>query len=231
MRRLKRVAERRIEIDGVASLHGATVAIHPDRNEIVTFAVAAYVTKGDITVTGAEKESLSAFLSQLDQVGAKYELLEDAIRFYADGGLKATSVTTEPHPGFMTDWQAPWAVLMTQALGESMIHETVFSNRFGYVSELRKMGAKIKFFSPEVKDLKDTYNFDPDENENMPHAIVITGPTGLHDAVVTISDLRAGASLVLAALAGNGETVIHGVNLIDRGMRPLRNAYVHSEPI
>lgn len=220
--KIKRVGERSIEIEGVASLHGASVAIRPDRNEIVTFAVAAYVTGGDITVSGAEKESLSAFLSQLDHVGAKYEVLEDAIRFYAGGDLKATSVTTEPHPGFMTDWQAPWAVLMTQAQGESMIHETVFSNRFGYVSELRKMGAKIKFFSPDVKDPQAVYNFDPDENQNMPHAIIIIGPTRLHDAVVTISDLRAGASLVLAALAGKGETAIHGVDLIDRGYEAFR---------
>lgn len=233
--KIKRVEERRIEIEGVSSLHGATVAIRPDRNEIVTFAVAAYVTKGDITVTGAEKESLSAFLNQLDQVGAKYELREDAIRFYADGDLKAASVTTEPHPGFMTDWQAPWAVLMTQAQGESMIHETVFSNRFGYVNELRKMGAKIKFFNPEVKDPKALYNFDPDENGNMSHAIIISGPTRLHDAVVTISDLRAGASLVLAALAGNGETAIHGVSLIDRGYESfeerLRSLGAHIERV
>lgn len=214
---IKRVEERRIEIEGVEKLHGAQVTIQPDRNEIVTFAVAAYVTGGDITIHGAKKETLSAFLTQLEKVGAKYEFVEAGIRFYSDGDLQANSITTDPHPGFMTDWQAPWAVLMTQAHGDSVIHETVFSNRFGYVSELRKMGAKIKFFNPEVEEPKAVYNFDPDENEGMPHAITITGPTRLHDAVVTITDLRAGASLVLAALAGNGETVIHGVNLIDRG--------------
>ncbi len=118
----------------------------------------------------------------------------------------------------MTDWQAPWAVLMTQAKGDSVIHETIFSNRFGYVSELRKMGAKIDFFNPQVDNPESFYNFNPsDDQPGFFHAIKIHGPTALHDAVVSISDLRAGASLVIAALAAKGETVIHGVHHIDRG--------------
>ncbi|HVZ58549.1 MAG TPA: UDP-N-acetylglucosamine 1-carboxyvinyltransferase [Patescibacteria group bacterium] len=215
--KIKRTDKRTIEIEGVTKLHAATCTIRPDRNEIVTFAIAAFITKGDVLVQGAKEDVLQAFLMKLDEIGAGYEVKNDGIRFFYQKPLQAASVTTAIYPGFMTDWQAPWAVLMTQAEGESTVHETVFSNRFGYVSELRKMGAKITFIHPEVANPQEVYNFDPKENEGMPHAIAITGPSPLHDAVVQISDLRAGASLVLAALAAKGATVIHGVSLIDRG--------------
>lgn len=215
--KVKRTQKRVIEIEGVEKLHKATCTIKPDRNEIVTFAIAALVTKGDIFIEGVHATNMTAFLEKLTEVGAGFEVKDEGIRFYYKEPLIATSVTTAPYPGFMTDWQAPWAVLMTQADGESLVHETVFSNRFGYVSELRKMGAKIRFFNPNVADPQTFYNFNPDDDEGSPHAIVISGPTQLHNAIVSISDLRAGASLVLAALAGKGETNIHGVHLIDRG--------------
>lgn len=215
--RIERTEKRVIEIEGVEKLHGAQMHIEPDRNEVVTFAIAAYVTKGDILVKDAKPGSLAEFLRKLDEVGALYEIKDNGIRFYADGPLIGTSITTGAHPGFMTDWQAPWAVLMTQAEGESIIHEAVFSNRFGYVTELRKMGAKIRFINVDVPDPVSFYNFTLEENDEAEHAIAISGPVALHDAVVSISDLRAGASLVLAALAGTGETIIHGVSLIDRG--------------
>jgi len=215
--KIKRIENRVIEIDGVEKLHGARVSIEPDRNEVVTFAIAAYVTKGDIFVKDVKAHALTDFLKKLDLVGAKYEVKDTGIRFYADAPLAATSVTTAAHPGFMTDWQAPWAVLMTQAEGDSVIHEAVFSNRFGYVTELRKMGAKIRFINPKVDHPEVFYNFNVEEDSEHPHAISINGPVRLHDAVVSISDLRAGASLVLAALASTGETVIHGVSLVDRG--------------
>lgn len=214
--KVKRTEKRVIEIEGVNRLHGATMTILPDRNEIVTFAIAALITKGDIFIQGIKREGIVEFLEKLGEIGGGYEIKENGIRFFSKGQINATSVTTAPYPGFMTDWQAPWAVLMTQAHGESLIHEAVFSNRFGYVSELKKMGAKIRFVSPAVEDPASFYNFNL-EDEAGAHAIVIIGPTQLHDAIVSISDLRAGASLVLAALAAKGETVIHGVNLIDRG--------------
>ena len=118
----------------------------------------------------------------------------------------------------MTDWQAPWAVLMTKAKGESIIHETVFESRFGYIDELKKMGANIKLFNPTVDSPMDYYNFNPeDDNKEFFHAAKITGPVALHNAVVGITDLRAGATLVIAALAAKGETVIHGIEIIERG--------------
>ena len=118
----------------------------------------------------------------------------------------------------MTDWQGPWAVLMTQAQGESIIHETVFEFRFSYCSELKKMGAKIDLFNPEVSDPKSFYNFNPDDDKpEHRHAAKISGGTTLHNAVVRIADLRAGATLVLAALSAKGESVILEVEHLDRG--------------
>jgi len=216
--KIRRSNERTIEIEGVGKLHGAEIRIDSDRNEVVTLAIAAIVTKGDIYVKGATRQGLVEFLEKLDEVGGGYEEKEDGIRFFYKGELLATDVVTKPYPGFMTDWQAPWAVLMTQAQGESILHETVFENRFGYVKELKKMGANISLFNPLVEDPKEFYNFnlDDDKNGNY-HAIRIKGPTPLHNAVVSISDLRAGASLVIAALAATGETTIHGTQYVKRG--------------
>jgi UDP-N-acetylglucosamine 1-carboxyvinyltransferase len=209
---------REITIEGVEKLHGAEFTISPDRNEIVTFAIAAYVTKGDIFIKDANNSPLDAFFEKLDEAGATYEVKEDGIRFYYTNPLKAVDVTTAIHPGFMTDWQAPWAVLMTQAEGTSVVHETVFENKLGYIKDLRKMGAKMELFNPEVANPKDTYNFNIDDDRPwFYHALRIKGPTRLHDAIVTMIDLRAGAAVVLAALAAKGQTMVHGVNLVERG--------------
>jgi UDP-N-acetylglucosamine 1-carboxyvinyltransferase len=122
----------------------------------------------------------------------------------------------------MTDWQGPWAVLMTSAEGDSIIHETVFENRFGYVKELRKMGAKITLFNPVVTDKKTVYNFNlADDSTDFFHAAKVSGPTALHDGVVTMSDIRSGATLVLAALAAKGESTILGIEKLDRGYEQL----------
>jgi UDP-N-acetylglucosamine 1-carboxyvinyltransferase len=215
---ITRSGKREITIEGVERLHGTTFTISPDRNEIVTFAIAAYVTKGDIFIKDADKSPLDAFLEKLDEAGAKYEKSEDGIRFYHTGNLKAVDVTTDIHPGFMTDWQAPWAVLMTQADGTSIIHETVFENKLEYVFDLKKMGAHMKLFNPDVIDRESVYNFNI--NDDRPwyyHAVEIQGPTRLHDAIVTMHNIRAGAAVVLAALAAHGETIVHGVNLVERG--------------
>jgi UDP-N-acetylglucosamine 1-carboxyvinyltransferase len=118
----------------------------------------------------------------------------------------------------MTDWQAPWALLMTQATGESVIHETVFENRFTYVEELKKMGARITYFDPDIKNPEKFYNFNWNDRPVDTHqAIRITGPTNLHNAVLSINDLRAGATLLLAAIIGSGKSYLYGIEQIDRG--------------
>jgi UDP-N-acetylglucosamine 1-carboxyvinyltransferase len=207
-----------IEITGVHKLKGTRFRIGPDRNEVVTIAIAAILTKGDITVKNISEEGVKEFLVKMKEIGAGVEILKNQIRFFYKGNLKATDMQTGPYPGFMTDWQAPWTVLMTQAKGESLVHETVYESRFGYVTELQKMGADIELFNPVVENPEDFYNFNvADDNKNNKHAARIKGPTLLHNAVVKISDLRAGATLVLAALAASGESVILEVHHLDRG--------------
>ncbi|OGH19814.1 MAG: UDP-N-acetylglucosamine 1-carboxyvinyltransferase [Candidatus Levybacteria bacterium RIFCSPHIGHO2_02_FULL_37_13] len=216
--KIARTGKREITIDGVDKLHGATYTIGPDRNEVVTFAIAAMVTKGDIFVKDVHNVDFEEFLKMLEAAGGGIEKRRDGIRFYYKGNLKKTDVTTSFYPGFMTDWQGPWAVLMTRATGESTIHETVYESRFGYVKELRKMGANISFFNPKIKDPEKIYNFNlADRVPDYYHAIKVKGQTKLHNAVVEISDLRAGATLVLAALTSEGESVIFGVEHLDRG--------------
>ncbi len=209
--------KRTITVDGVTRLHGTRFAVAPDRNEVITFAIAGLITGGDITVVNARKKDIAVFLEKINKAGGKYEEVNNGIRFY-DGMMIGTDVETSPHPGFMTDWQGPWAVLMTQAKGTSIIHETVYENRFGYVEELIKMGAHIELFNPQVKNPKKFYNFNPmDDKDEYFHAAKISGPVKLHNAILNISDLRAGATLVLAGLAATGKSVIFGIEHLDRG--------------
>jgi UDP-N-acetylglucosamine 1-carboxyvinyltransferase len=214
---VKRTTSRTIKIVGAKKLHSATFRIQPDRNEIVTFAVAAIITEGDIFIKNIDKRGISEFLNALDSVNGGYEIKDDGIRFFYKGPLKSTEITTTFYPGFMTDWQGPWAVLMTKAHGVSIIHETVYENRFTYADELRKMGAKIDLFNPKIKHPEKIYNFNIADDNNYFHAAMITGLSNLHNGVLTITDLRAGATLVLAALAAEGTSIIFGLEHLDRG--------------
>lgn len=216
--KIKRKEHKIIEIEGVEKLHSATITIGPDRNEVVTIAIAAILTKGEVLVEGIDKTGIEAFLQQLTLAHGKFEEKSEGIRFSYDGHLLPTNILTAPYPGFMTDWQSPWAVLMTMADGESTIHEAVYESRFGYVAELNKMGADIKFYQPSVANPHEFYNFNlTDDKKNAMHAIRITGSVQLHNAAVQITDLRAGATLVLAALAAQGESIIFGLEHVDRG--------------
>lgn len=216
--KIQRKEHKTIEIDGVEALHGATITIGPDRNEVVTIALAAILTKGEVLIEGIDKTGIEAFLTELNRAQGGFEETPEGMRFYYKGPIVPTDVTTAPYPGFMTDWQSPWAVLMTMADGTSTIHEAVYESRFGYVNELKKMGAEITFYQPSVKDPHSFYNFNlTDDKENTPHAIRIKGPVQLHNAVVQITDLRAGATLVLAALAANGQSIVFGLEHLDRG--------------
>lgn len=217
--KIKRVGPRTIKITGVKKLGGTTYKIMPDRNEVVTFAVAGIITGGDLIIKNAQSQHLLSFLEKLDKAGAGWEKVnENSLRFFYKGSLKPCDIVTSFHPGFMTDWQAPWTILMTQAAGKSTVHEAVFESRFGYVSELRKMGVKILFFQPKISCPEKFYNFNmEDKNDRHYQAILIEGPIKLHNAILNISDLRAGATLVLAALAAEGESVLYGAEHIDRG--------------
>ncbi|MDP2649288.1 MAG: UDP-N-acetylglucosamine 1-carboxyvinyltransferase [bacterium] len=210
--------KRKIIIEGVDKLHGTVFKISPDRNEAVTLAIGAIITGGDVFIENVREKGLVEFLQELSKANGGFEIKDTGIRFYSNGRLKSTDVTTLPYPGFMTDWQGPWCVLMTKAQGSSVIHETVYENRFGYVSELKKMGADIKLFNPKVENPNEFYNFNlSDDKKDYFHAAKISGPKNLHNGIVTMSDLRAGATLVLAALAAKGQSVVFGVEHLDRG--------------
>ncbi|MDP1718857.1 MAG: UDP-N-acetylglucosamine 1-carboxyvinyltransferase, partial [bacterium] len=137
---------RDIYIDGVKSLRGTRHRILPDRNEAVSFACLAIATGGKILVKEAQQENLITFLSAIRRIGGEYRVMEEGIEFWRPEGvpLKAAQIRTNTHPGFMTDWQQPTAVLLTQAEGVSGIHETIYEDRFGYAQDLNLMGAKIK---------------------------------------------------------------------------------------
>jgi UDP-N-acetylglucosamine 1-carboxyvinyltransferase len=213
-----RETPRKIIIEGVSRLHGAEFKIAPDRNEVVTFAVAALMTEGDILIRDIKTKGLEEFLEMLDYCGGGIEEKEGGIRFFYKGELKSCDVSTSFYPGFMTDWQGPWTVLMTKADGKSTIHETVYENRFTYVDELKKMGANIEFYKPEVENPELIYNFNIKDDTNQDrHAVKVFGPSVLHNAVLTVTDLRAGASLVLAALAAKGKSVLLDIEHLDRG--------------
>jgi len=217
-----RRSNRTITIDGVLQLHPAIHSVMPDRNEAVTYACAALGTKGDIIIENARKEHLGAFLEKFREINAGFEIADHGIRFFYKGDLVATKVITKPYPGFMTDWQPVWTALMTQAVGESTVIETIFPSRFVYVNYLIRMGAKIRFFNPKVRNPEKFYNFNL-ENDNPQnfHGLKIKGPQILSGIKVKIPDLRAGATLVLAALIAKGESLLTNVYQVDRGYENL----------
>ncbi|MFI5265427.1 MAG: UDP-N-acetylglucosamine 1-carboxyvinyltransferase [Candidatus Levyibacteriota bacterium] len=215
--KIKRADNKTIVIDGVKRLHGTTHEIVSDSNELVTFAVLSLISGGNIFLKNANLQNVNTFLEEVKKIGGSVEEKNGTVKFFLNKGLSASHIVTAPEPGFKTDWQGPWAILMTQANGVSTIHETIYENRFGYVSELNKMGANIAFYAPEVSDPKKVYNFNYDSNVSYQQAIRITGPQALHNAVLTVSDLRAGATVVMAALIASGESIVYGVEHVERG--------------
>jgi UDP-N-acetylglucosamine 1-carboxyvinyltransferase len=150
-------------------------------------------------------------------MGAGYEEIEkDVWRFY-DKGLKATKIETMPHPGFLTDWQPLMAVVFTQTEGVSLIHERIFENRFSYVEELRKVGAMIEYIDYPIDDLQSHYFFNYDTDKKYQQTIEIHGPQKLHGGVLSVADLRAGATLAIAALIADGESYVTGIHHLERG--------------
>jgi UDP-N-acetylglucosamine 1-carboxyvinyltransferase len=194
-----------------------------DRNEEVTFAVASAITHGNIVVKSSVRQHLSPFLELFQQSGGIVESLDaTTTRYSVEAIIKPSDIVTHPHPGFMTDWQGPWAVLMTQALGVSTIHETVFERRFSYVKHLNNMGADIVYFDPIVSDPENFYNFHWHHKiEGFHQGIRIIGPTHLHNAVVEMDDIRAGATLVLAALSAAGQSYLYQAEILDRGYESI----------
>jgi len=216
--KITRLANRIIEIEGVKKLKPVIYKVMPDRNEAVSYAIAALITKGDIIVENAREKDLTAFLAKLQKTGAGIEKADYGLRFFYQKPLTAVDITTEPHPGFMTDWGPLWSVLATQCQGSSRIIETVFTSRFQFVKDLQSMGAKIKFFQPQAANPEEFYNFNlEDDRPDNFHGIKVSGITPLVGKTITITDIRAGATLALAGLAAQGQTILTGLEHIDRG--------------
>lgn len=220
--RIRLIRPRTWEIHGTKNLHGAIYKIMPDRNEVVSYACAALATKGDIVVENARETDLLSFCHALEKAGGGYQVGEFGMRFFYHQPLTATNITTNIHPGFMTDWQPLWAILMATAHGKSHIHETVTQSRFQYSQPLEQMGVKLRLFAPAVSDPEKTYNFNlTDDTPGALHAIEIEGPTNFIGGEFAVSDLRAGATLLLAGLVCSETTVLHNIVQIDRGYEKL----------
>ena len=186
-----------IRVQGVGRLHGARYRINPDRIEAGTFLVAGAITGGDLTVTGCNPAHLGALIGKLEEAGVRVDVLgTDAVRVRRSGPLRAADISTEEYPGFPTDMQAQYMALATQADGVSLVKENIFENRFMHVQELVRMGANIKVDG---------------------RTATVRGATPLSAAAVMCSDLRASASLVLAALVADGQSVLDRVYHMDRG--------------
>ncbi len=185
-----------IRIQGVEKLHGARHRIIPDRIEAATFVIAGVLTGGDVVVSNCEPKHLGALLQKLEECGVRLKANGESVRVLGDGPLRAADVSTEEFPGFPTDMQAQYMALATQAEGTSIITENIFENRFMHAQELVRMGANIKVEGSQA---------------------IVRGKTPLSAAAVQCSDLRASASLVIAALVADGETILDRVYHVDRG--------------
>ena len=198
---VERTAPDLIEVEGRRRLRGATHHTVADRIEAGTFAVAAAITGGEVTLLGAPSEHLGAFLDVLDEVGVDVSSEGDRITVRgAEPGsdaYRAVDIETAAYPGLATDLQPPTGVLLTQARGRSAVHETIYEDRLEWLTDLGRMGAQA-----EIRDA---------------HHAVISGPTRLVGAEVGVGDLRAGASLILGALAAEGPSIIRGVHHVRRG--------------
>lgn len=221
--KIKRTKKREIEIEGVTSFKGTQHSVMPDRNEAVTYACMALGTLGDVFIETARKADLEAFIQKVEEAGGGVEEKFGGVRFFTKGPLKPTYLETEIHPGFMTDWQALWTTLMTCANGESTIHERVFESRFAFVTQLKSMGANIELFSPKIKDPASFYEFNYQKKDQHMHAVKVVGPTKLRGTSLEVSDIRAGATLVLAALMADGRSDIYNIEHIERGYENLEN--------
>ena len=192
-----------IVVEGVRQeeLRGASVEVIPDRIEAGSFAVAAAITGGELMLDGARADHLGAFLDACRQAGAEVELLSGGIRIGGQPPFRPVQIRTEIYPGFPTDLQAPFSLILTAADGVSVIEETLYEDRFDYTAALEQLGARVHVFTA--------------------HTAAFHGPNRLRGGQVTIPDLRAGVTLILAALAAEGESCITGVGHVERGYENL----------
>lgn len=205
--------DRVIRIEGVERLGGFDHRAIPDRIEAGSWACAALATRGDIYVRGAQQGPMMTFLNVFRKVGGAFDIDDDGIRFWHPGRpLDSIVLETDVHPGFMTDWQQPLVVALTQTSGLSIVHETVYENRMGFTAALVEMGARIQVYRECLGGLPCRF-----QQANYQHSVVVSGPTPLRAAEIEVPDLRGGFSYLIAALAADGTSKVHGTELIYRG--------------
>lgn len=206
-------AGRRIVIGGVKELRGVEHSVIPDRMEVASLAVATVATNGMVKVLNARQEHVITLLNALRRMGADFIVEDDGIIFFRkEGRLRAIHIETDVHPSFMTDWQQPFVVGLTQAVGVSIIHETIYENRFGFTRTLNEMGAMISISTHCLGSKPCRF-----ADKNYLHSAVVSGPTKLKARRMEIPDLRAGFAFVIAALIADGTTTLTGLQHLDRG--------------
>lgn len=204
---------RTIKIEGRHEFREASHTVISDRIEAASYGMAAIASKGKIFVEGAFQPHMLSFLSKIELIGGGYEVKENGIEFFYAGPLKGgVVVQTDVHPGFMTDWQQPFAVLMTQCDGISILHETVYENRFGYARILKEMGADISLFRECLGSKACRFS-----THNYSHSMAVNGISNLVGKEIAIPDLRAGFAYLMAALIAEGESTISGIAFLERG--------------
>ena len=204
--------DRVIVIEGADRLHGARSRLQGDRNEAFSYLVAGLLTGGEVRVVGCGQDRLVTAITTLMRMGALVDVDDHGMAASAPEGLRAAAVQTDVHPGYMTDWQTPLMVLFTQAEGMSVLHETVYEDRFVYVPALQKMGGEIQLFSSCLGGPACRFY----ETSNM-HSALVRGVSKLRGAEVEIPDVRAGFSSVIAAAAADGSSLLRGVHHLERG--------------
>jgi UDP-N-acetylglucosamine 1-carboxyvinyltransferase len=205
--------DRTILITGVDRLGGYNHRALPDRLEAASWGCAALATGGDIYVRGARQLEMMTFLNVFRKVGGAFSVDDEGIRFWHPGGeLNAIALETDVHPGFQTDWQQPLVVALTQATGLSIVHETVYESRLGFTEALNQMGAHIQLYRECLGGTPCRFG-----RRNFLHSAVVSGPSKLQGSELVIPDLRGGFSYLIAALAAQGTSRVHGIDLINRG--------------
>jgi UDP-N-acetylglucosamine 1-carboxyvinyltransferase len=211
-----------IIIKGKKKLTGVNHQVIGDRNEAVTFACAALSTRGSVSILRINPKLIEKFLATVEQMGAKVNRGEDEVLISWYQPLRAVDIETEPEPGFMTDWQAVFSLVLSQATGVSSVVERIFPYRFQHIKTLEQMGVRVKFFNPEVTDFDNFYHFNKESDKpEFFHGVKIYGPAKLKPTNIKVNDLRAGATATLAALTAEGESVIDEVEYIVRGYEKL----------
>lgn len=209
--------DRTIRIQGTRRFHEVEHTVICDRIEAASWGMAAISSKGRVFVEGAQHINMVTFLNKIREVGGGFDIKGNGIEFFYDGPLQGgLHLETDVHPGFMTDWQQPFVVLLTQASGTSVVHETVYENRFGYTETLRDMGADITVFRQCLGGKECRF-----ATHSFHHSLIVKGVSNLVGREIVIPDLRAGFAYVMAATLASDTTVLSGLPYLDRGYENL----------